>query len=79
MTARLRQPILRRPTFGFYAKIILLVLLAFWMVPEIYMVSVSLRPPDKSFDPSLFVRQSLSITLPRLSTTTRFSNSSGTA
>ena len=69
MTARLRQPILRRPTFGFYAKIILLVLLAFWMVPEIYMVSVSLRPPDKSFDP----------TLPRLSTTTRFSNSSGTA
>ena len=25
------------------------------MIPEIYMVSVSLRPPDKSFDPSLFV------------------------
>jgi raffinose/stachyose/melibiose transport system permease protein len=25
------------------------------MIPEVYMVSVSLRPPDKSFDPSLFV------------------------
>jgi ABC-type glycerol-3-phosphate transport system permease component len=31
------------------------VVLAFWMVPEVYMVSVSLRPPDKSFDPALFV------------------------
>ncbi|MBV9105445.1 MAG: carbohydrate ABC transporter permease [Verrucomicrobia bacterium] len=52
MTAQLR---LRRPSFGFYAKIILLVSLALWMIPEVYMVSVSLRPADKSFDPSLFV------------------------
>src|ERR1700722_4387455 len=55
MTAQDRGIALRRPSFGFYAKIILLVLLALWMIPEIYMVSVSLRPPDKSFDPSLFV------------------------
>jgi ABC-type glycerol-3-phosphate transport system permease component len=55
MTAQYRGIALRRPSFGFYAKIILLVLLALWMIPEIYMVSVSLRPPDKSFDPSLFV------------------------
>src|SRR5271169_6956978 len=47
--------VFRRPSFGFYAKIILTVLLALWMIPEVYMVSVSLRPPDKSFDPSLFV------------------------
>ncbi|MBV9299610.1 MAG: carbohydrate ABC transporter permease [Verrucomicrobia bacterium] len=52
MTAQLR---LRRPSFDFYAKIILLVSLALWMIPEVYMVSVSLRPADKSFDPSLFV------------------------
>ena len=45
----------KRPSFGFYAKIILVALLALWMIPEIYMVSVSLRPPNKSFDPSLFV------------------------
>jgi raffinose/stachyose/melibiose transport system permease protein len=44
----------RKPQFGFYAKIILLVVLAFWMVPEIYMISVSLRPPEKAFDPALF-------------------------
>jgi raffinose/stachyose/melibiose transport system permease protein len=55
MTALLRRIPVRKPSFGFYAKIILLVLLTLWMIPEIYMVSVSLRPPDKSFDPSLFV------------------------
>ena len=55
MTAPRREMALKRPAFGFYAKIILLVLLALWMIPEIYMISVSLRPPDKSFDPSLFV------------------------
>jgi len=55
MTLRLRGIALRKPSFSFYAKVILLVVLAFWMVPEVYMVSVSLRPPDKSFDPTLFV------------------------
>ncbi len=55
MMTQTRWIVLRRPSFGFYAKIILLVLLALWMIPEVYMVSVSLRPPDKSFDPSLFV------------------------
>src|SRR6201984_2872779 len=55
MTTQSRGIALRRPSFGFYAKIILLVLLALWMIPEIYMLSVSIRPPDKSFDPSLFV------------------------
>jgi raffinose/stachyose/melibiose transport system permease protein len=55
MTTQFRWIVLRRPSFGFCAKIILLGLLALWMIPEVYMVSVSLRPPDKSFDPSLFV------------------------
>ena len=55
MRAKLRGIVLRRPSFTFYAKIILLVLLGLWMIPEVYMVSVSLRPPDKSFDPTLFV------------------------
>ena len=55
MTTRLRRIAWRKPAFGFYAKIILLVALALWMIPEIYMISVSLRPPDNSFDPTLFV------------------------
>src|ERR1700738_145580 len=55
MTTQFRWIVLRRPSFGFCAKISLLLLLALWMIPEVYMVSVSLRPPDKSFDPSLFV------------------------
>jgi len=54
MTAQAKRIGFRRPVFGFYAKIILVVLLAFWMVPEIYMISVSLRAPDKAFDPYLF-------------------------
>lgn len=33
---------------------ILLVALAFWMVPEIYMLSVGLRTPAQAFDPTLF-------------------------
>jgi raffinose/stachyose/melibiose transport system permease protein len=55
MTAPRRGTALKKPAFGFYAKIILLVLLALWMIPEIYMFSVSLRPQDNSFDPGLFV------------------------
>jgi raffinose/stachyose/melibiose transport system permease protein len=55
MTVPRKGIVLKSPSFGFYAKIILLALLALWMIPEIYMVSVSLRSPDKSFDPSLFV------------------------
>jgi ABC-type glycerol-3-phosphate transport system permease component len=54
MTAQAKRIGFRRPAFGFYAKIILLVLLGFWMMPEIYMISVSLRAPDKAFDPYLF-------------------------
>jgi raffinose/stachyose/melibiose transport system permease protein len=50
-----RRWMVRRPSFRFYAKIILLVFLGLWMIPEVYMISVSLRTPDKSFDPSLFV------------------------
>jgi len=55
MTTPLRRIAWRKPAFGFYAKIILLVVLALWMIPEVYMISVSLRPPDQSFDPTLFV------------------------
>jgi raffinose/stachyose/melibiose transport system permease protein len=55
MMTQSRRTVVRRPSFGFYAKIILLVLLGLWMIPEVYMISVSLRTPDKSFDPSLFV------------------------
>jgi raffinose/stachyose/melibiose transport system permease protein len=54
MTAHLKRITFRKPAFGFYAKLILLVVLAFWMVPELYTISVSLRPPDKAFDPVLF-------------------------
>jgi raffinose/stachyose/melibiose transport system permease protein len=43
----------RKPSFGLCAKIILLVVLAFWMVPEIYTISVSLRPPERAFDPAV--------------------------
>jgi raffinose/stachyose/melibiose transport system permease protein len=38
----------------FWAKLILAVVLLFWMVPEIYMISVALRPPDAAFEPLLF-------------------------
>jgi raffinose/stachyose/melibiose transport system permease protein len=55
MTGHSKRGKFHKPSFGFYAKIILLVVLVLWMIPEIYMVSVSLRPPDKSFDPTLFV------------------------
>jgi raffinose/stachyose/melibiose transport system permease protein len=54
MTAKVKWITFRKPAFGVYTKIILLVVLAFWMIPEAYMVSVSLRPPDKAFDPTLF-------------------------
>jgi raffinose/stachyose/melibiose transport system permease protein len=38
----------------FWAKPILGVTLLFWMIPEIYMLSVALRPPDAAFDSQLF-------------------------
>src|SRR5215469_16135190 len=38
----------------FWAKLILSAALLVWMVPEIYMLSVSLRPPDAAFEPQLF-------------------------
>jgi raffinose/stachyose/melibiose transport system permease protein len=65
MMTQSRWIVVRRPSFGFYAKSILLVLLGLWMIPEVYMISVSLRTPDKSFDPSLFV---LPITLDNFAT-----------
>jgi raffinose/stachyose/melibiose transport system permease protein len=65
MMTQSRWIVVRRPSFGFYAKIILLALLGLWMIPEVYMISVSLRTPDKSFDPSLFV---LPITLDNFAT-----------
>ncbi|MBV8899634.1 MAG: carbohydrate ABC transporter permease [Verrucomicrobia bacterium] len=37
----------------FWAKLILAVTLLFWMVPEIYTVSVALRPADAAFEPQL--------------------------
>jgi raffinose/stachyose/melibiose transport system permease protein len=55
MTDQLRRTVFRKLSFAFYAKVFLLAVLALWMVPEIYMVSVSLRSPDKAFDPALFV------------------------
>lgn len=45
--SRLRFPM------RFWAKLILAVTLLFWMVPEIYMISVALRPPDAAFEPQL--------------------------
>jgi raffinose/stachyose/melibiose transport system permease protein len=38
----------------FWVKPILGVTLLFWMIPEIYMLSVALRPPDAAFDSQLF-------------------------
>ena len=38
----------------FWAKPILGLTLLFWMIPEIYMLSVALRPPDAAFDSQLF-------------------------
>ncbi|MBV9490085.1 MAG: carbohydrate ABC transporter permease [Verrucomicrobia bacterium] len=38
----------------FWAKLMLSMVLLLWMIPEIYMVSVALRPPDAAFDPQLF-------------------------
>ena len=32
---------------------VLLVVLAFWMVPQIYMLSIGLRTPAQAFDPAL--------------------------
>jgi raffinose/stachyose/melibiose transport system permease protein len=55
MTAQIKRAGIRKLPFGFYAKVLLLAALALWMIPEIYMVSVSLRFPDKAFDPALFV------------------------
>jgi raffinose/stachyose/melibiose transport system permease protein len=55
MTAQIKRTGIRKLPFGFYAKVLLLAALALWMIPEIYMVSVSLRFPDKAFDPALFV------------------------
>lgn len=37
-----------------WVKVILLLVLAAWMIPIIYMVSVSLRPPDRAFAPTLW-------------------------
>jgi raffinose/stachyose/melibiose transport system permease protein len=51
-----------------WSKLILSVALLFWMVPEIYMVSVALRPPDAAFEPQLFT---LPITLENFTTVMR--------
>ena len=42
-----------RISMRFFAKLILGVTLLLWMIPEIYMVSVALRPPDAAFEPQL--------------------------
>lgn len=38
---------------SFIIHAVLLIILAFWMIPLIYMVSVSLRSPGQAFDPQL--------------------------
>lgn len=57
-----------RPSMAIWAKLILSITLAFWMVPEIYMVSVALRPADAAFEPQLFT---LPITLENFATVIR--------
>jgi raffinose/stachyose/melibiose transport system permease protein len=52
----------------FWVKIFLTGTLLLWMVPEIYMLSVALRPPEHSFDPQLF---SFPITLDNFATVIR--------
>jgi len=39
---------------GVWAKLFLTVTLALWIVPDVYMLSVSLRPPEFAFEPTLF-------------------------
>jgi raffinose/stachyose/melibiose transport system permease protein len=41
-------------TMGFWAKLFLSVTLGLWLVPDLYMVSVSLRSPELAFEPKLF-------------------------
>jgi raffinose/stachyose/melibiose transport system permease protein len=54
MSPRLPKRLGLRIPMRFWAKLILGVTLMFWMVPEIYMLSVALRPPDAAFEPQLF-------------------------
>ena len=35
--------------------VVLLIVLALWMIPEIYMLSIGLRTPEQAFDATLFV------------------------
>jgi raffinose/stachyose/melibiose transport system permease protein len=53
MSARFPKFSRRRFPMRFWAKLILAVTLLFWMVPEIYTVSVALRPADAAFEPQL--------------------------
>ncbi len=39
---------------SFWAKVFLSATLAFWLVPDVYMLSVSLRSPELAFEPKLF-------------------------
>lgn len=39
----------------FLIHFLLLVVLAFWMIPEVYMFTMALRSPAQVFDPALFV------------------------
>ena len=39
---------------SFTIHAVLLIVLAFWMVPQVYMLSIGLRTPAQAFDPALF-------------------------
>ena len=41
-------------TMAFWGKIFLTVTLIFWLIPDLYMLSVSLRSPDLAFEAKLF-------------------------
>jgi raffinose/stachyose/melibiose transport system permease protein len=53
MSPQLSEQPRSRISMRFCAKLILTVTLLLWMIPEVYMVSVALRPPDAAFEPQL--------------------------
>lgn len=44
----------RKLSTGFWARIFLTVTLGFWLVPDVYTLSVALRSPESAFDPMIF-------------------------
>lgn len=42
-----------RRLHGIVVHLVLFVVLGFWMVPQVYMISVGLRTPDQAFEPAL--------------------------